>query len=80
MSIVQLPRSGSSSCQRSLLHIKWVSLLFPGRFANVCLQRVKIDQANQLVNAAVAQVWALEFAVVASLFCSLVTVLILFAE
>ena len=51
-----------------------------GHFADVCLQRVTIDWANQLVKAAVAQVWALEFAVGAPLLHSLVTVLILFVE
>ena len=38
---------------------------------------MKIDRANQLVKAAVAQVRALEFAVGAPLLCSSVTVLIL---
>ncbi len=44
------------------------------------IQRVKIDRANQLFKAAVAQVRALEFAVSASLLCSLMIVLIPFDD
>ena len=80
VSIEQLPGSRSSSCQGSLLRIRWVFLSFHGRFANTCFQRVKIDRANQLVKAAVAQVWALEFAMGALLLRSSVTVLIFFAK
>ena len=54
--------------------------MFFGCFANVCLQRMKIDQANKLVEAAVAQVWAPEFAVSAPSLYILVTVLIFFVE
>ena len=67
--IVRPPGSKSSSYQGSSLRIRWVSWSFFGCFANVWLQRVKIDRADQLVNAVIAQVWALEFAVSAFVTC-----------
>ena len=53
---------------------------FPGRFAKVCLQRVKVDQTDQLVKAAIAQVWALDIAMDALLFHILMNVLISFVK
>ena len=57
-----MPGLNKSYCKSSP-SIKLVLLSFPGHFADLCLQCVKVDRADQLVEAAVAQVHVLEFAV-----------------